>query len=40
MDTEKRAGMGKIGRKIAKTLTWDVFIKKWAATIEAQLRGL
>jgi glycosyltransferase involved in cell wall biosynthesis len=36
-DPEKRARMGNRGREIAKTLTWDVFIGKWAELLEEVL---
>jgi glycosyltransferase involved in cell wall biosynthesis len=35
---EKRTRMGNIGREIAKTLTWQAFIDKWAAKLEGILR--
>jgi len=38
MDPEKRRRMGNAGRKIAKTLTWDLFVEKWAATIADVVR--
>ncbi|MCP3950903.1 MAG: glycosyltransferase family 4 protein [Desulfobacterales bacterium] len=37
-DPGKRTRMGNIGREIAKTLTWQTFIEKWATMIESVLR--